>query len=1029
MLVCRRLSALTRQDLLRLLGFYLDCVEAEDRRSLTKKVSARYRSLISPWDTEEPLFHPEASEIILESNLPSDRNVLLGGTAIAGDGQRFFYGYPIFLDENGFLSPLFVTEVDVEHLGDHRFAVRPVDGGELRVNHHVFRRQHTQAEELRAIQETLEGNYGSFVDRVLTAFDMLGGSAPDMSPDRLEPYPRSSSPRNRWVNRPILFKSERSVYTHHPRRELEALTKYSRLSNALGATAVGMLADMSPPTSGKATRQPGALPALLQVLPLNPGQEEAARAGLRDTLSVVTGPPGTGKSQVVVDLLASCAVAGRPVLFASKNNKAVDVVRDRLREILGEERDWTLRLGNRNAMDESRREMDTRLNAIRPNGVPMAPAPKLLHDLDEEVMAARRRIENLERDLVNYAGLERDRPVAEALVEQEWVDAWNEGCSLSPDLSRVERLAATANALAGKGPAGLWLKLKRAFFPAFLLRKQRAELASLTAQLPEKVRADSLAVDDLDLPNAEAFASLAEAFGRLARLARWLATEERCAQTLAKLAAEDPSGVLAAHLDDLQRRRAELACDQFRVAWTARLASRADAVRCTLDRYFDLSTRLRQSSGSTFVQILQQFERTVQSLGGDLPVWVVTNLSVRNALPLEPALFDLVIVDEASQCDIPSAIPLLFRARRALIIGDPRQLRHISTLSPSEEERLAAQHGVDHLLEKWSYNQRSLYALAEGDLIKRGGKPLLLSEHYRSHPDIIEFSNRTFYQGQLILRTPLEKLCARLEGEQLGVFWHDVPGTVPRSSRSAVNEIELRAVVDLLDQWARTRFLLRDGLSFGIVTPFRLQMERLEETVHERPWWDRVQGRLTVGTAHRFQGDERDVMIFSPVVANGMLPRLSDWVAETDQLLNVAITRARGALHVVGDRHACQAAGGFLGEFAASVGESVPTPGVLRVFESPAEERMAELLTEAALWYTPQQQFGRYRLDFLVVAPCGGRYNIEVDGRQHLTDDAVHSDEMRDASVRGAGISVLRVSARQVFAGEESIRVMLRRLV
>jgi very-short-patch-repair endonuclease len=920
-----------------------------------------------------------------------------------------------------------VIEVDITHLGHGRFDVQRVGAGEIQFNHHVFRRQHAQAEELCAIQEELEGDYGSFTDRVRKAFEMLGVPAPDISADQLEPYPTSDSPRSRWVNRPILFRSERSVYTHHLRRELKALREYPRLSNALGGTAAGMLAGISPPTSAKATREADSLPALLQVLPLNRGQEEAARAGLRHTLTVVTGPPGTGKSQVVVDLLASCALAGRPVLFASKNNKAVDVVRDRLREILGEERDWTLRLGSRNAMGESRQEMVARLNALRPDAVPTAPAPKLLHDLDEEVATARQRIENLERTLVVYAGLERDRRVAEGLVVPGWVDLFSGSRNPFADPSRVERLSRLTNSLAGKGPAGFWLKLGRALFPGFLLRKLRAELASLTVQLPVKVRKDLLAVSDR--PSDEAFSSLAEACGRAARLLHWLTTKSRCAKALARLAAGEPSDVLAKHLAELQRRRAELACDQFRAEWTARLARRPASVRHALDQYFDLSTRVRQPLGSAFFPVLQQFKGVVRSLGGDLPVWVVTNLSVRNALPLEPDLFDLVIVDEASQCDIPSALPLLFRAKRAVIIGDPQQLRHISTLSPSEEGSLAVQNGVAHLLATWSYNQRSLYALAEGSLIERGGQPIFLAEHYRSHPEIIEFSNRRFYQGRLILRTPLDKLGDKLRGERLGVFWHDVPSVMASSARSAVNEDELRAVVDLLDEWARTGFLLRDGLVFGIVTPFRLQMERLEEAIRERPWWDRVKGRLTVGTAHRFQGDERDVMIFSPVVADGMPPRLSRWVANTDQLLNVAITRSRGALHVVGDRRACKVVGGFLGEFAASVGVGVSSSRDAPAFESPAEARMAELLTDAGLWYAPQYKIDRYRLDFLVVGPCGGRYNVEVDGRQHLTDDGIRSDEIRDNSVAKAGIHVLRVSARQVFTQEESVRVMLRRLV
>lgn len=380
---------MTEQDFLRLVRFYLACVEAEDRRSLTKKLSALHHSLVSPWDEEEPLFHPEAPEVLFEASLSSDRNVLLGGAALAGGAERFFYGYPVFLDEEGFLSPLFVAEVAVEHRGGSRFVVRPVGVGEIQLNHHVFRRQHAQPEELRAIQEELEGQYGSFADRLRAAFEALGLPAPDFARDRLEPYPKSDSPRNRWVNRPILFKSERSAYTHHLRRELEALAEYERLFNALGATAAGVIVGIAPPASRRATQQAPPPPSLLQVLPLNRGQEDAARAGLEAPLSVVTGPPGTGKSQVVVDLLASCALAGRPVLFASKNNKAVDVVRDRLRVILGQERDWTLRLGSRNVMDESRQEMDARLGSLRPEAVPPSPPSKLVYELDEQIAAAR----------------------------------------------------------------------------------------------------------------------------------------------------------------------------------------------------------------------------------------------------------------------------------------------------------------------------------------------------------------------------------------------------------------------------------------------------------------------------------------------------------------------------------------------------------------------------------------------------------------------------------------------------------------
>ncbi|GAA5204904.1 AAA domain-containing protein [Streptomyces thinghirensis] len=64
--------------------------------------------------------------------------------------------------------------------------------------------------------------------------------------------------------------------------------------------------------------------------------------------------------------------------------------------------------------------------------------------------------------------------------------------------------------------------------------------------------------------------------------------------------------------------------------------------------------------------------------------WAVTSLSARHFLP-GPALFDLVVIDEASQCAIPHILPLLFRARRALVIGDAMQLAHVAKISPERE--------------------------------------------------------------------------------------------------------------------------------------------------------------------------------------------------------------------------------------------------------------------------------------------------------------------------------------------------------
>jgi len=139
-----------------------------------------------------------------------------------------------------------------------------------------------------------------------------------------------------------------------------------------------------------------------------------------------------------------------------------------------------------------------------------------------------------------------------------------------------------------------------------------------------------------------------------------------------------------------------------------------------------------------------------------------------------------------------------------------------------------------------------------------------------------------------------------------------------------------------------------------------------------------------------------------------------------------------GAL--VGDAAACSRAGGFLGQFAeyalaSAGGYDGRYTGASRSFDSPAEERLAEMLEEAGLWYSAQHGEGSYRLDFFVVSPLGKRYDIEVDGRQHWSAEHFARDEVRDAAVGRAGYRVVRIDSRWIFERPDAVRSLLSRLV
>ena len=285
------------------------------------------------------------------------------------------------------------------------------------------------------------------------------------------------------------------------------------------------------------------------------------------------------------------------------------------------------------------------------------------------------------------------------------------------------------------------------------------------------------------------------------------------------------------------------------------------------------------------------------------PIWATTNLTAKTNFPLESGYFDIVIIDEASQCDVPSALPLLYRGKQIIIIGDPNQLRHVATLSNDLDQELATKFQIG--ISSFSYNTHSLYDIAQRSI---GTKPgaLLLNEHYRSDARIIEFSNQEFYDGQLTIKTDLSlrNISKSFLNNYGGIFWLHVDGKTEHPvGGSAYNEKEINAIQKVVPRLQKSLQGQNMGKSsLGIVTPYRAQKDRLEK------WITSVYGednQVIVGTAHTFQGDERDFIIFSPVISKGISEGSINWLQRSKNLLNVAITRARIAIIIIGDIEYC----------------------------------------------------------------------------------------------------------------------------
>jgi very-short-patch-repair endonuclease len=182
-------------------------------------------------------------------------------------------------------------------------------------------------------------------------------------------------------------------------------------------------------------------------------------------------------------------------------------------------------------------------------------------------------------------------------------------------------------------------------------------------------------------------------------------------------------------------------------------------------------------------------------------------------------------------------------------------------------------------------------------------------------------------------------------------------------------------------------------------------------------------------TAHRYQGDERDTMILSPVVARGLSRGARGFLERTPNLFNVALTRARAAIVVVGDKAECSTCDvEYLQNFVAYVHGladqtatvAVPTPSMQLDYPPVArpelvsdwERKFYRSLAAAGIFSIPQYPVDQYLLDLALVTEGNRRLDIEIDGeayhRDPWTGENVRRDQLRDMRLMEMGWDVRR---------------------
>ncbi|MBX2857417.1 MAG: AAA family ATPase [Cellvibrionaceae bacterium] len=295
-----------------------------------------------------------------------------------------------------------------------------------------------------------------------------------------------------------------------------------------------------------------------------------------------------------------------------------------------------------------------------------------------------------------------------------------------------------------------------------------------------------------------------------------------------------------------------------------------------------LNRAVRARSSAKQAQYFQAIDFNTILQG--FPVWLVSLNTLHKVLPLTKAMFNLVIIDEASQCNIASALPALYRAQRALVVGDQKQLRHQSFLSYAKQQQFAAEYQLGNNQRAVSYRDASIFDLA-AESVDTQDQVAFLDEHFRSHSELIAFSNQHFYNQKLkIMR---QRPCtntghlqvARVNGNRLS---------------SGENREEAAAVIERIHSIIEHDTASGIATSIGVLSPFSKQVKYLAKLVEEKISLEHIEKHhLRVATPYGFQGEERDTMLISFCIDPQNL-RAAAYL-NRESVFNVALTRARNS--------------------------------------------------------------------------------------------------------------------------------------
>lgn len=541
----------------------------------------------------------------------------------------------------------------------------------------------------------------------------------------------------------------------------------------------------------------------------NQSQVKAIDAALKNNISIIEGPPGTGKTQTILNLIASIIYAGKNCAVISNNNTAIDNIYEKLEEehlafiaaSLGK-RDNVLEFFESDRSGELSGFLEQKEQPLTSND------PKRI----DELSVLMKKIQDME--------------VETCVLESQLIEIQNEQ-------RHYDNFSDEAIIINQKLSSGKYMSLiirlqdsrKLGFFERWILK------------FKFKIKTASVVDINILLINAE--------------------------KLYYRTRINELSIKITSNKEFLKNQNKDQVGKDLKFLYRKLLEDH-------ISNHYQKLPFQAFSAGS--------YKHNFDNFLLRYPVLLSTSQSLLNNISTG-FTFDYLIIDEASQGDLLSSTLAISCAKNLVVVGDSRQLQQIDEESLfSQSELLAKEYDVP---ESYQYASNSILKSVKDSI--PAVPTTLLKEHYRCAPDIINFCNKMFYDGELV---PMTKNI----GQHIEII-KTVPGNHARRNPNGsglYNQREIDELENILQD--------NDSKSIGIISPFRHQANLITNKY--------ITEQIEADTIHKFQGRQKDEVILSFVVnsldkdPNNVENRLYDFVTN-DKLLNVAISRGKNKVTAV----------------------------------------------------------------------------------------------------------------------------------